>query len=134
MDVFRNCLAANGVDIDPIELDAKGRPRLDQALSGLDLGSDDSAAAMAACADILGSGALNLSQGDILRWAVVERLDAFADCVRRNGVGEFPDPIPGFSGVGSPFPAAEIPYEHPGLGAAVEICRAQILGTLDDSG
>jgi hypothetical protein len=43
------------------------------------------------------------------------------------GVEDFPDPVPGFSGIGSPFPVAEIPYSDPGFATAVSACREALL-------
>jgi hypothetical protein len=46
------------------------------------------------------------------------------------GVEDFPDPVPGFIGIGSPYPVAEIPYSDPGFASAVSACRAALLEAL----
>jgi hypothetical protein len=48
------------------------------------------------------------------------------------GVEDFPDPVPGFIGIGSPYPIAEIPYSDPGFASAVTACRAALLESLSD--
>jgi hypothetical protein len=47
-----------------------------------------------------------------------------------HGVEDFPDPVPGFIGIGSPFPVAEIPYSDPAFAAAVTACRQALLEAL----
>jgi len=38
-------------------------------------------------------------------------------------VEDFPDPVPGFDGVGSPFPNSRIPWTDPDLPDAMAACR-----------
>jgi hypothetical protein len=126
-EAFRSCLAEQGVEIDVIPLDATDRPRLDLAVEGLDLTDPVLTESMAACSPLLETGALDLSSEELLRILVVDQLSAFSQCVRDMGVQSFPDPVPGFSGVGSPYAVAEIPYSDPLFKNAVEICRSRIL-------
>jgi hypothetical protein len=53
--------------------------------------------------------------------------------MRDLGVEDFPDPVPGFIGIGSPFPVAEIPYSDPGFADAVAVCREALLEALPGS-
>lgn len=129
-DEFRQCLSEHGVEIEVIPQDATGRPRLDLATEGLDFDDPAVDEAMAACAGILGHGSLDLSEDELLRTYVVAQLTTFSDCVRSKGVEDFPDPIPGFSGVGSAYSPAEIPWSDPALPAALEVCRDRVLGDL----
>lgn len=122
---FRVCLAAEGVDAGPIPLDATGRPRL--GLIEADLTDPEVVGAVATCSAHLGSGALDLSEDEELSRLVLAALTEFSECIRRLGVEGFPDPVPGFSGVGSPFPAADIPYADPQLPAAVRVCTSRSL-------
>ena len=126
-EAFRSCLAEQGVEIDVIPLDATDRPRLDLAVEGLDLTDPAITESIAACSPVLETGALDLSSEELLRILVVDQLSAFSQCVRDMGVQSFPDPVPGFSGVGSPYAVAEIPYSDPLFGQAVEICRSRVL-------
>ncbi len=131
---FGQCLDGQGVAIDPVPFDAIGRPRLDLATSELDFDDPEVTDALALCAPILGTGALDLSGEEALRAMIFSQLEAFARCVRDRGVALFPDPVPGFSGVGSPFSVAEIPYSHPGFEVAVTVCRDQVLSALPGTG
>jgi hypothetical protein len=131
---FRQCLSDSGVDIGPIPIDATGRPRLDLALDGLDFEDPVVIGAMTDCAAILEGGALDLAGDEKLRQAILTGLTDFSDCMVRHGVEQFPNPLPGFLGVGSPFPVAEIPYADPQFDSAVAACRAPLVGDLDADG
>ena len=124
---FRECLALRGIGIPPIETDGTGRPRLDFAIEDLDLGDPEVSDAVADCSSELGAGALDLSGDEMLRAVVVRQLALFAACMREKGIEDFPDPEPGFSGVGPPFAVAEIPYSNPALGAVAAVCGERLL-------
>lgn len=123
---FSGCLSEHGLDTEPIPLDAMGRARLDWFLAGLDLTDSRTVAALTACASHLGTGALDLSTEPEIREAVLAALEEFSACVRARGVPDFPDPVPGFNGLGAPYPMAEIPYSDPDLAEAVAACRERI--------
>lgn len=123
---YENCLAENGIEIEPIPFDAAGRPRLELVMRGIDFFDPGSAAALTTCAEHLSSGALDLSGDPILQERMKSLFEEFSVCMRDHGVPEFPDPIPGFSGIGSPYPPAEIPYSDPNLEAAVEGCAERL--------
>ena len=125
---FRDCLSDRGVDIEPITLDAQGRPRLDLALGKVDLTQRTVVDALSRCAGHLITGALSLEGSPLIREEMTRSLADFSDCVRSRGVPMFPDPVLGFHGVGFPFPVEEIPYDDPDLGDAVEACRHRITG------
>lgn len=131
---YVECLRSEGVTVDDIPIDADGRPMLDAISSQLDYSDQATVDAVAACAGILAEGALDLGYDDDYREAVVGQLAAFSRCVRARGVDEFPDPVPGFIGIGSPYPAAEIPYEDPGLPAAVDECQESVFGIAAGAG
>ncbi|HEX6300107.1 MAG TPA: hypothetical protein VF148_06560 [Acidimicrobiia bacterium] len=120
---FRECLRERGVGVGRIRLDVFGRPRLAEALRGLDLTDRDVLDALASCGQHLRAGALDLSSDPDLRELVQDTLVELADCLRSWGVEGFPDPVPGFDGVGSPFPDARIPWTDPDLPDAVAACR-----------
>jgi len=119
---YRTCLADNGVSIEPIPYDAAGRPRLELVMREVDLTDEDNVQALTRCAPSLSSGALDMSDLPVLKQGVNDLLSEFSVCLRDRGVEGFPDPVAGFNGVGGPYPLAEIPYEDPDLGDAVDIC------------
>ena len=130
VEEFGQCLAAQGVEIGSAPFDAIGRPRFDVATAHLDFDDPEVADAIALCASVLAAGALDLSEDELLRSMILSQLEAFALCVRDEGVVEFPDPVPGFAGVGSPFPVAEIPYADPDLASATVACQERVLSAL----
>ena len=119
-----------GIEIEEIPVDATGRPRLDLVLVTLDFGDPEVAEAVSLCSEHLETGALDLGGEDVLRQEILEQLTDFSRCMVDLGVEDFPNPLPGFVGVGSPFPVAEIPYSDPDFAAAVEVCRAALLEAL----
>lgn len=130
VEEFRTCLGEHGVVIEEVPFDATGRPRLDLVVMTVDFGDPAVAEALAVCSASLNTGALDLGAEDQLRREINQELSDFSRCMRANGVADFPDPVPGFTGVGAPFSVAEIPYGDPELAAAAEACRASVLGTL----
>jgi hypothetical protein len=126
-------MADNGVEIEVIPLDATGRPRLDLVMARLDFADADVAAAIAECSTLLETGALDLGGDDELHQAVMDQLVDFSRCMVDMGIEDFPDPVPGYLGIGSPFPVAEIPYTAPGFADAVEVCREALLGALSQT-
>lgn len=126
--LFRDCLHDRGVDIEAVPLDAQGRPRLDLALRGVNLDQRVVVDALNRCATHLVTGALSLEDSPVIREEVTRRLFEFSECVRSRGVPGFPDPVPGFHGVGFPYPVEAIPYEDADLGDAIETCRRRMAG------
>lgn len=126
--LYRECLADEGVDIEPIPFDAQGRPRLDLVMGSVDYSDPDSVAALTTCSGHLATGALDLSGSPSIREGVLSLLTEFSECVRARGVPDFPDPIPGFIGIGDPYPEGEIPFSDPDLEDAVEVCQSRLAG------
>jgi hypothetical protein len=120
-------MALKGVGIAPIETDGTGRPRLDLAIEGLDLTDPATADAVTSCASELGTGALDLSTDELLRQVVLAQLTEFSECMRERGVENFPDPAPGFTGVGTAYAVAEIPYSDPAFAEVARICSDYLL-------
>ena len=123
---FNGCLVENGLSVELVSLDAMGRPRLDIFLAGLDLTDPQVVGALTACSRHLTTGALDLSDEPEIKEMVLSSLHEFSECVRSRGVPDFPDPVEGFSGMGAPYPMAEIPYSDDDLAAAVAECRERI--------
>lgn len=126
LDAYRECLSEQGVSIGRIRLDGLGRPRMAEALAGVDLGDRQVLDALELCGELIASGPLDLGADPELAELVRVRLEEFAECVRLAGVVDYPDPVPDFEGVGSPFPTNRIPWTHPGLADAVALCSARL--------
>ena len=131
---FTACMRDQGIEIPDIRLDDQGRPMLDDAFAAADPSSLELRGALATCASILTqSGALDLSTDPELQALIVEQLKVFSECMRDEGVTEFPDPSPGFDGTGSPFPLERIPLTDPAFQDAVIACQDD-LGSLGFGG
>lgn len=127
---FHTCLAENGIEIEEVPIDASGRPRFDLVTRDLDLDDPATAEAMAVCSLGLGTGALDSSDDELMSDLVLDQLRAFSQCVRDRGISDFPDPEPTFSGIGSPYSIAEIPYSNPALAEVLASCRQTALSGL----
>lgn len=125
---FRGCLADNGISIPEIRLDGLGRPRMAVALADLDLSERSVLDALSRCAPLLSTGALDLRADPELEEIVRSSLRALARCVRLGGVTGFPDPVPGFDGVGPAFPADRVPWADPLLAGAMAACASPMTG------
>jgi hypothetical protein len=130
VEEFRSCLADRGIVIEEVPIDATGHPRLDLVMVTLDFSDPATADAVSACSEHLETGALDIGEDDVLREQILAQLQAFSRCMVEHGVEDFPDPVPGFIGIGSPFPVAEIPYSDPAFAAAVTACRQALLEAL----
>jgi hypothetical protein len=124
---FRECLGDEGIDIEPIPLDAQGRPRLDLVMREVDLTIAANGAALEACSLHLITGALDLTGAPMISEGVLVLLEEFGECMRTRGVPGFPTTVRGFNGVGSPFPVDEIPYDDPDLPGAAQVCRERLV-------
>ena len=126
LEMYRECLSERGVSIGRIRLDGLGRPRMANALSGLDLTDRAVLDALEDCGHFIASGPLAAGSDPELADLVRNSLREFAACVRRAGVPDYPDPRDGFDGVGSPFPLRLIPWDDPDLAEAVDICSREL--------
>lgn len=123
---YQECLSGQGVAAGEIQLDGRGRPRMAQALADLDFSDRTVLEALETCAPELSSGALDLSADPMLRDLIQTGLEDLADCMRRQGVADYPDPVPGFGGLGSPYPLDRIPWSDPDLPTAVSVCSSRL--------
>jgi hypothetical protein len=133
IEEFRSCLAESGIEIEEVPIDATGHPRLDLVMVTLDFSDPVTAEAVSTCSAHLETGALDIGEDDVLRQRILSQLEEFSRCMVDLGVEDFPDPVPGFIGIGSPFPVAEIPYSDPGFATAVTACRQALLEALPGS-
>ncbi len=129
---FAACLEERGVVVPDLPTDegsGAGRPRPD--LGGLATSNDPASAGFRAalndCAPLLVSnGVLLLAGYPELAAAVKHQLGLFSECMRDQGVEEFPDPDSAFDGTGPPFLAAAVPLADPDLAAAIDYCSTRL--------
>lgn len=122
VDGFRACLAEGGVNIPPIRFGPDDRPIFDAVAR---LGTSDPAVSqlLTACVGPLAErGLLELDADPALRTAVMSDLRVFAQCMRDQGIGRFPDPVEDYDGSGAAFPPDAIPRNADGFQAAVSAC------------
>jgi len=93
-----------------------------EALKHLDLTERSVLDALVACGEELEAGTLDLSGDPEMQRLVQAALQNLVVCMRARGVEDFPEPVPAFSGVGSPFPVNRIPWADPDLPEAVLAC------------
>lgn len=125
--LFSACMRDEGIDFPDIGVDAEGRPAIGDALDSLDMEDPAFQRALTSCSSILAdTGALDLSSDPELQAAIVDQLSSFSQCMRTEGVEEFPDPSPGFTGSGSPYPFDEIPLTDPQFQTAIDTCGADL--------
>lgn len=133
ISAFASCMAAEGVDVPAIRLDATGSPMLGDLIGALDPEDPAVRAALTACAEPLAAtGVLDVATDPELRRAVLERLEAYSACMRREGIDGFPDPVPGFDGSGAPYPPEQVPADSNGFDEAAATCAAEAAGAPDD--
>lgn len=123
---YRDCLAERGVPMEEVQLDGRGRPRMALAMSELDFSDRVVLDGLNVCGPELSTGALDLSADPALRDLVQAGLEDLAACLRSQGVDAYPDPVPRFDGLGSPFPVDRIPWTDPDLGDAVAVCSRRL--------
>lgn len=123
---FSACMREQGIDLPDIRLDAEGRPQLGDLSEEIDFSDPQFSTAFSACAPILtDAGALDLGADPELQAVIIDQLQQFSDCMREEGIAAFPDPVPGFTGNGPPYPLHQIPFSAPGFADAIEVCQDQ---------
>ncbi|MDH3755676.1 MAG: hypothetical protein OEU32_17570 [Acidimicrobiia bacterium] len=101
---FTRCMRDEGVEVPDIQLGADGAPQLDpQRLQGIDLEAPEFQSAFTTCIGIIAdAGAFEFDFDPEIEAIVQDQLQAFAECMRGEGIEDFPDPEVG--GSGPPFP------------------------------
>ncbi len=122
---FDACADAAGADLPDLALDAHGRARVALLAVGVEILDPAVREAFARCSSILTEGGLLGLEGE-LRNRVMGSLREFAQCMRGEGVLAFPDPSPGFTGQGDPFPLDDVIRASPGFGEAADVCASQL--------
>jgi hypothetical protein len=123
---FRDCLAQHGVDPPELTVGSDGSVEL-SALAASDLAEQPSVLGLCG-SPLVEAGLLDLSARPELVAAVLADLQAFAECMREQGVEGFPDPLPDFSGLGSAFDRDRVPFGSEGYAGAYEECSGRLLG------
>ncbi len=122
LGAFQQCMSDEGLPVPEIPRDSGGRPRMASALQHVDLTDRAALDALEVCGVHLESGALDLSTDPEMQRLVQAVLQDLVACLRSRGVDDFPEPVSGYDGLGSPFPTNRIPWSDPDLPAAVEDC------------
>jgi hypothetical protein len=120
---FRDCLTGDGVIIEEITLDGRGRPRLARAMADVDFTDREVLDALEECGHELAGGALDFTTDPEFGTVLMARLEEQSNCLRQHGVEQFPLPDPSFAGIGSPYPVSRVPWTDPGLPEAMAACR-----------
>ena len=123
---FASCMRDNGVSAFP-DPDANGNLTIDQVANGSSLDTKSAAfkQAMSACQDLEPPGFTGTKRSAQQQEAALK----FAQCVRDNGVKDFPDPTPDGPIIDtSRMPGSPSARSIPGLQAAMQKCRDYATG------
>lgn len=123
---FTSCLRGEGVEVPDIQLDSDGAPLIrPDDVAALDLESDEFQEAFDGCLPILtDAGAFSFDSDPELEALLSDQLQAFAECMRREGVTDFPDPTPSAA---TPFPlSAFLEFAGEDFQDALSTCRSEI--------
>lgn len=118
---FAECMRTNGVSQFP-DPDASGTLTIDGVANGSSLDTSSAAftQAIAACKDLQPAGFTGSKRSPDQQQAALK----FAQCVRDNGVKDFPDPTPDGALIDtSRMPGSPGARSIPGLDAALQKCR-----------
>lgn len=122
---FVACLRAEGIDVPDLTIDSRGNLMLSELASSLDTTDALVRTSLVACADLLGAAQVaDLTADPEVRVLVEAQLQAFSECMRQEGIDEFPDP--GEDVVASPYPLEDVPFEASGFDEAVVTCEALV--------
>ncbi|MEX1004599.1 MAG: hypothetical protein WD990_10670 [Acidimicrobiia bacterium] len=120
---FVSCLADEGVEVPADAFDADGAPRLGALAESLNTADPAVQEAVVECSPLLTSSqAVDLMADPEVRNLVIEQLAAFAQCMRDQGLADFPDPDVD-APVDAPFAVEDVPFSSPGFDEALGSCR-----------
>lgn len=122
---FVECLRGEEIDVPDLALDGRGTPMLGELASSLDTTDAAVRASLLSCADLLGAAQVaDLTADPEVRVLVADQLQAFSECMRQEGIDEFPDP--GENVVASPYALEDVPFEAPGFDESFVTCEALV--------
>ena len=120
------CMRDRGLEVPDIGITADGQLDLrPQDLVGIDLDSDEFQEAFTSCVAVFQlSGGFDVSLDPELEALFQDQLQEFSQCMRDNGVTDFPDPQ---TGSGTPYPlSAFLDFGDAVFEDALEICRQTV--------
>jgi len=120
------CMRDRGIDVPDIGVTADGQLDLrPEDLIGVDLESDEFQEAFTSCIAVFQlSGGFDVSLDPELEALFQDQLQEFSQCMRDNGVVDFPDPQ---TGSGTPYPlSAFLGFGDPTFEEAIETCRQTV--------
>lgn len=120
------CMRDRGLDVPDIGVTADGQLDLrPEDLVGVDLESEDFQEAFTSCIAVFQlSGGFDVSLDPELEALFQDQLQDFSQCMRDNGVADFPDPQ---TGSGTPYPlSAFLGFGDPAFEEALETCRQTV--------
>jgi hypothetical protein len=123
---FAECMRANGVRDFP-DPDASGQLTIDAIANGSSIDTNSAAfkRAISACRDLEPPGFTGSKRSPEQQKAALE----FAQCMRDNGVKDFPDPTDN-----GPIINVNGAHSIPGFQAAIQKCRDYLAGALENPG
>ena len=120
---FVDCLSEGGLEVPSAAFDVDGTPRLGVLAGSLDTTDPAVQAAIAECSPLLSAAqVVDLAADPEVRNLVMEQLAAFTQCMRDQGIAEFPDPADGLPD-DSPYPLEDVPFAEPGFDEALATCH-----------
>ena len=123
---FVGCLADEGLEIPSDAVDADGSPRLGVIAQSLNMTDTAVQAAVGECSALLSTAqGVDLAADPEVRILVAEQLAAFSQCMRDQGVTDFPEPDSD-SPTDAPFAPEDVPFSAPGFDAALAMCQDMV--------
>ncbi len=120
------CMRDRGLEVPDIGVTVDGQLDLSpEDMVGIDLESEDFQEAFTSCIAVFQlSGGFDVSLDPELEALFQDQLQEFSQCMRDNGVADFPDPQ---SGSGTPYPvSAFMGFGDPTFEDALETCRQTV--------
>ena len=120
------CMRDRGLDVPDIGITADGQLDLrPEDLTGIDLEGEEFQGAFTSCIAVFQlSGGFDVSLDPELEALFQDQLQEFSQCMRDNGVIDFPDPQ---TGRGTPYPlTAFLGFGDPTFEGALETCRQTV--------
>jgi hypothetical protein len=120
------CMRDRGIEVPDIGITVDGQLDLrPEDLEGIDVDSESFQEAFTSCIAVFQlSGGFDVSLDPELEALFQDQLQEFSQCMRDNGVPDFPDPQ---TGSGTPYPlTAFADFNDPTFQSAIETCRETV--------